>query len=221
MKGTLHKTEQGWTVRYLDYKKAHDIMYCGESLPLHPDDESLWMFAELNEEWKDKLDGKEVEFEIVSRVLGASGISQTFAKLITSKEQQKQLITEIMELDAKDGLYEDVKPKIDIQPMTQEEMNEIRNPAYKYFNIDDTVNDTVNELDKLAEKTFKGDDATTFVQREIWKDGYKKAKETLYTEEQVRELVSLIRTELVKNQYNHYSINYEEIIQSLKQPKKN
>jgi hypothetical protein len=76
-------------------------------------------------------------------------------------------------------LYEDVKPKIDIQPMTQEEMNEIRNPAYKYFNIDDTV----NEVDKLAEETFKGDDATTFVQREIWKDGYKKAKETLYTEE--------------------------------------
>jgi hypothetical protein len=68
-----------------------------------------------------------------------------------SKEQQKQLITEIMDLDAKDGLY-------------------------------DTVNDTVNELDKLAEETFKGDDATTFVQREIWKDGYRKAKEILYTE---------------------------------------
>ena len=64
-----------------------------------------------------------------------------------NKEQQKQLITEIMDLDAKDGLY-----------------------------------DTVNELDKLAEETFKGDDATTFVQREIWKDGYNKAKETLYTE---------------------------------------
>jgi hypothetical protein len=60
-----------------------------------------------------------------------------------NKEQQKQLITEIMNLDAKDGLY-----------------------------------DTVSELDKLAEKTFKGDDATVFVQREIWKDGYRKAQET-------------------------------------------
>jgi hypothetical protein len=72
--------------------------------------------------------------------------------LVMDKEQQKQLITEIMDLDAKDGLY-----------------------------------DTVSELDKLAEKTFKGDDATTFVQREIWKDGYRKAKETLYTEEQVNQ----------------------------------
>ena len=45
-------------------------------------------------------------------------------------------------------------------------------------------------------------------------------QENLYTEEQVREIVSLIRTELAKNQYNHYSINYEEIIQSVKQPKK-
>jgi hypothetical protein len=70
---------------------------------------------------------------------------------IGNKESQKELIKEIMDLDAKDGLY-------------------------------DTVNDTVNELDKLAEETFKGDDATTFVQREIWKDGYNKAKETLYTE---------------------------------------
>ena len=92
-----------------------------------------------------------------------------YAKLISSKEQQKQIITEIMDLDAKDGLY-----------------------------------DTVNELDKLAEETFKGDDATTFVQREIWKDGYKKAKETLYTEEQVRKAMKYM----------------EDYIQSLKKLKK-
>jgi hypothetical protein len=61
MKGTLHKTEQGWTVRYLDYKKAHDIMYCGESLPLHPDDldSEIVRWAENG-----SLENKEVEFEI-------------------------------------------------------------------------------------------------------------------------------------------------------------
>jgi uncharacterized Fe-S cluster-containing protein len=96
-----------------------------------------------------------------------------------NKEQQKQLITEIMDLDAKDGLY-----------------------------------DTVNELDKLAEETFKGDDATTFVQREIWKDGYNKAKETLYTEEQVREAMSMVR------KLSGVAYTNDEIIQSLKQPKK-
>ena len=34
MKGTLYK-ELGWIVRYFDTGKAHDIMYCGESLPLY------------------------------------------------------------------------------------------------------------------------------------------------------------------------------------------
>jgi hypothetical protein len=96
MKGTLHKTEQGWIVEYAKHSE----------LPLHPDDESLWMFAELNEEWKDKLDGKEVEFDIVSDTYEKPGKGNTYAKLIPSKEQQKQLITEIMDLDAKDGLYE-------------------------------------------------------------------------------------------------------------------
>jgi hypothetical protein len=98
---------------------------------------------------------------------------------IGNKESQKELIKEIMDLDAKDGLY-----------------------------------DTVNELDKLAEKTFKGDDATVFVQREIWKDGYKKAQETLYTEEQVREAMSMAR------KLSGVAYTNDEIIQSLKQPKK-
>ena len=49
----------------------------------------------------------------------------------------------------------------------------------------------------------------------------KYTEENTYTEQEVRELISLIRTELVKNQYNHYSINYEEILQLLKQNKKN
>ena len=113
-----------------------------------------------------------------------------------NKEQQKQLITEIMDLDAKDGLY-----------------------------------DTVNELDKLAEETFKGDDATTFVQREIWKDGYKKAQETLYTEEQVRMAIehtltlvgdnwSDIRFCLKADKFTPIRKPIEEFIQSLKLTKK-
>jgi hypothetical protein len=77
----------------------------------------------------------------------------------------------------------------------------------------------LNELDKLAEETFKGDDATTFVQREIWKDGYRKAKETLYTEEQVENiLIEYVKT----NPTKPYSVIkwFRKYIQSLKQPKK-
>ena len=86
MKGTLRKTEQGWVVRYFDTEKSYDVMYCGESLRLHPDNEDL-SYAVRDSDWE----GKEVEFEIVSRVLGASGIGQTFAKLIPSKESSYQL----------------------------------------------------------------------------------------------------------------------------------
>jgi hypothetical protein len=52
--------------------------------------------------------------------------------------------------------------------------------------------------------------------RAAFKAGYNKAKEVLFTEEQVMEIISLIRTELAKKQYNHYSIDYKKIIQSLK-----
>ena len=51
--------------------------------------------------------------------------------------------------------------------------------------------------------------------------GCKLTKENLYTEKQVMELIGKIRTELVKNDYNHYSIDYDKIIQSLKEDKKN
>ena len=129
MKGTLHKTEQGWIVEYAKHSE----------LPLHPDDESLWMFAELNEEWKDKLDDKEVEFEIVSEpnIYRSVGNIQenyaSYAKLIPSKEQQKQLITEIMDLDAKDGLYED-KIKVTIKKDSEVEkvFNSLREEKQKF-----------------------------------------------------------------------------------------
>ena len=198
MKGKLIKIEERWmvgTVCYADLWSNY--------MPLHLDDESLWMFAELNEEWKDKLDGKEVEFEIVRYckkhnsdpsknsvcTLDCGYDEVSYAKLIPSKEQQKELITEIMNLDAKDGLY-----------------------------------DTVNELDKLAEKTFKGDDATTFVQREIWKDGYNKAKETLYTEEQVnQEMIDFAEWCRIQYRLNGETFLIEQLFseyKSLKQPKK-
>jgi len=100
-----------------------------------------------------------------------------------NKEKQKQLITEIMDLDAKDGLYED-------------------------------------DVEKLVskEKAFDG----VIVEC------------TLYTEEQVREAIRMaweadsIDGTVDLNMVLHYGDNNdlrtkwseEEIIQSLKQPKK-
>jgi hypothetical protein len=190
MKGTLYKKimPSGWFVAFT----TGDFNFHRTELPLHPDDESLWMFAELNEEWKDKLDGKEVEFEIVEQCCTPEGQikryvdckgcdkKQNYAKLIPSKEQQKQLITEIMDLDAKDGLYED-----DVEKLAD------------------------NHVESLGFITFKNDYSNE--RRTSFIDGYNKAKETLYTEEQVKEIVEKSR---------ETGLTAEYLMLSLKQPKK-
>jgi hypothetical protein len=197
MKGKLIKDNEGWWVQHKAKGLDGNQEYIAESM-LHPNDVKFLEDCNLV---FDNLEARininpDVEFEIVTEVVASVGNSEeqdeytiSYARLIPSKEEQKELITEIMDLDAKDGLY-------------------------------DTVNDTVNELDKLAEKTFKGDDATTFVQREIWKDGYRKAKETLYTEEKVRKVIE--QSYSLGSAYRGvYSKKLEnEIIQSLKQLKK-
>jgi hypothetical protein len=48
-------------------------------------------------------------------------------------------------------------------------------------------------------------------------EGYNKAKETLYTEEDLKILIGKIRSALPEHNYNHYSIDYNGIIKSLKQ----
>jgi hypothetical protein len=90
---------------------------------------------------------------------------------IGNKESQKELIKEIMDLDAKDGLY-------------------------------DTVNDTVKELIEHGKQLEA------------------KAKQTLYTEEQVRKVIE--QSYSLGSAYRGvYSKKLEnEIIQSLKQSKK-
>jgi len=168
MKGTLHKTEQGWVVEYAKHSE----------LPLHPDEDELKMVMILNVPVCE-FEGKEVEFEIVIH----EETSKHYAKLIPSKEQQKELITEIMDLDAKDGLY-------------------------------DTVNDTVN---KMAEEMYGKGKVPDYEEGFI--DGYKKAQETLYTEEQVRFIIC--KSFLLGVDRGEYSKDFEDrMIESLKQPKK-
>ena len=122
MKGKLIKDDEGWWVQHKAKGLDGNLEYIAESM-LHPDDVER-MLPDDEKFVKDNC--PDVEFEMVTEVVASVGdldtqdyYSISYAKLIPSKEQQKQLITEIMDLDAKDGLY-------------------------------DTVNDTVNELDKLA-----------------------------------------------------------------------
>jgi len=99
------------------------------------------------------------------------------------KEQQKQLITEIMDLDAKDGLY-------------------------------DTVNDTVN---KMAEEMYGKGKVPDY--EEGFVDGYNKAQETLYTEQDINTIKRILIYDDDKNDTEKI-LEAVKIIQSLKQPKK-
>ena len=182
MKGKLIKIEERWmvgTVCYADLWSNY--------MPLHLDDESLWMFAELNEEWKDKLDGKEVEFEIVKKVPsehdvthGTFVVYKNYAKLISSKEQQQ--VTEI----------EDSK---DVVETMARDFYWSRQPKGKF----------------MAESS-RPDMVIGYV------EGYNKAKEDLFTEEQVRKAMFEAYVEC-ENGNNFFNVQ-DKIIQSLKQPKK-
>jgi hypothetical protein len=82
MKGFLHKTEQGWVVEYAKHSE----------LPLHPDDvKQINRDAQLFDNIEARIAAyPNVEFEILIE----EETSEYYAKLILSKEQQKQLITE-------------------------------------------------------------------------------------------------------------------------------
>jgi hypothetical protein len=178
MKGTLHKTEQEWVVKY-PISSVHPTL---QALPLHPDEDELKMVMILNVPVCE-FEGKEVDFEI-KPYDGNSKISEGwggYAKLIPSKEQQKRLITEIMEEDAKDGLYENVN--------------------------------------KMAEEMYGKGKVPDYEEGFI--DGYNKAKETLYTKEDVLKAGEI--GEINHFDYKHIVSLLDEakaINQSLKQPKK-
>jgi hypothetical protein len=213
MKGTLHKTEQGWVVRYLQTEPK----YIGERQSLqgvfiHPDYVALCSYS--------FYEGKEVEFEILQ------GADVLYAHLFKSnpKEKQKQLITEIMDLDAKDGLYEhSVSPtytgEYPFPPKDKCKQNDTVNDVDADFPIEHKLA-SVWVFDTNASKWSNNDD-TAGDNHASFIAGYLKAKETLYTEEQVREAIDIARKGTVTDAYGDlevlYSFEKEEIIQSLKQ----
>jgi hypothetical protein len=194
MKGKLIKDDEGWWVQHKAKGLDGNLEYIAESM-LHPDDVERML---PDDEKFVKENSPNVEFEMVTEVVASVGNSEeqdeytvSYAKLIPSKEQQKQLITEIMDLDAKDGLY-------------------------------DTVNDTVNKMAEQYVNTNYPEytnpkEKAAAIEDVCW--GYNKAKETLYTEEQVREAIGMARNGMSKSAYTIIATE-EEIIQSLKQPKK-
>lgn len=213
MKGFLHKTEQGWVVRY-DERTWQDPSAEDGELPLHPEQliPQYLAYRILD------FGNAQVEFEIVEgcctpegqikRYVDCKGCDkkQSYAKLIPSKEQQKQLITEIMDLDAKDGLYEDDVERFSFKHELQNLINE-----HSMENGSDTPDFILASFLYSCLESFNH----AVRQREQF---YNKAKANLYTEEQVRQAIDMATTS--KYDYKLEFYNSDEIIQSLKQSKK-
>jgi hypothetical protein len=223
MKGKLIKDYEGWWVQHKAKGLDGNLEYIAESM-LHPDD-----VKQIEEDAKvfDNIEARiaaypNVEFEMVTEVVASVGNSEeqdeytvSYAKLIPSKEQQKQLITEIMDLDAKDGLYED-------------EVSPTYTGEYPFPSKDRY--DTVNDIEKLAEQYVNTNypeytnpkEKAAAIEDVCW--GYNKAKETLYTEEQVNQKM-IDFAEWCRTQYklNGETFLIEQLFseyKSLKQPKK-
>ena len=71
MKGTLHKTEQGWIVRYIQEDPRDPL----PELPLHPEYQTI-LPLDLD------LEGKEVEFDWCVIVEHYTGKGKEYAKLL-------------------------------------------------------------------------------------------------------------------------------------------
>ena len=76
MKGTLHKTDEGWIVRY-NQEDPRDPL---PELPLHPEYQTI-LPLDLD------LDGKEVEFDWCVIVDHDTGKGREYAKLIQPREK--------------------------------------------------------------------------------------------------------------------------------------
>ena len=78
MKGTLHKTEQGWQVSHATYDMTINRWTAGKFL-VHPDYIKYYFLDE-------DAEGSEVEFEIINKLWGVNDDIISYAKLIKPKK---------------------------------------------------------------------------------------------------------------------------------------
>jgi hypothetical protein len=182
MKGTLHKTEQGWVVEYAKHSQ----------LPLHPDQTKYMHLTGKKPNGTFIHDGNEVEFEIVKKVPsehdvthGTFVVYKNYAKLINFQTAPlpvfQQLPTSVLEQDVVETMARDFYWS--------------RQPKGKF----------------MAESS-RPDMVIGYV------EGYNKAKEDLFTEEQVRQSMFEAYVEC-ENGNNFFNVR-DKIIQSIKQLKK-
>ena len=201
MNGRLNKTQEGyWNVLYTVHHPKVMVKEYNMSLPLHPDD--VQHVEEYIEDYKifhNLKPNMDVEFKIIEKIPescynnphceGDETCIQCYVKYAKLIAYPEQKV-------GNDGFLFDA------------------GSTYPPQNI---INDTI--YSKIETAIIAWELNGTRTAGNLTRELLTIIKENTYSEEQVRELIGKVRTELAKNNYNHYSIDYEQIIQSLKQPK--
>lgn len=198
MTGILHKTEQGWMVEYAKHAE----------LPLHPD------FIEMMDTCFTSKFSQEVEFEIVTEF--ENQCIYTYAKLIKEEkpfiDNRKDKLETLAKLLAKTwfyGKWDWETPNERVMQMLMQDLG-----LYPFKNEDEMIQQTRVDEDLYKEAVDKVELRNPRIMP--IENHSVESKETLYTEEQVREAFILGMESSSK--YSPQS-TFEEFIQSLKQPK--
>ena len=177
MKGKLEKTIKGqWVVRVISEEtpECDTIIEHGKQLPVHPDYVKYYFLDE-------DADGGEVEFEIVNKLWGTNDDIISYAKLIKPGMGSK---VDLQKLEAKlDKILSEETPE-SFHKWLESKRGPIRN--YHSPKIDEMLKEIEeDDVEKLAEINATWDDIDVYSYKLGFKEGYNKAKETLYTEEQM------------------------------------
>jgi hypothetical protein len=187
MKGTLMKTEQGWVVEYAKHAE----------LPLHPE------FIEMMDTCFTSKFTHEIEFEIVNETYD-EGKECFYAKPITGLIDTSQTVNHIGEVNEMVCAFE---PTTDTSSATI--CKHCGKEKFMHNHISDVGKMVDDYVYELAE-TYYGPGHYGLESKQGFIKGYTKAKETLYTEEQVREAMNCTVLSAKAK---------ERVIQSLKQHK--
>jgi hypothetical protein len=208
MKGTLTKTEKGWVVNYNYSVNKNDW----QTLSLHSDDvKILNNYGDYSVDW----DGKEVDFEIVTEwengEVGVNGL--TYAKLIHHPVDTNEMIDHIGEVNEMVNHVPDVGKMVEdgaapIDWLINQLENHIVLSAHGKLGTNRTGDYRIG-LRKAIDFCHQAKEM--------------ESKETLYTEEQVRDAMIEFQDWSFGLSADYFKEKYQsemtEIIQSLKTDK--
>jgi hypothetical protein len=140
MKGRLHNTKDGWVVKfeYIDDQYSSYMEFISIELPVISEQQSLYMFAELSDDWKNKCEGMEVEFEYLPNNKNTKFLLSGFAKI--KVDECEPIISDDFQIGP-DGAYEHSDRNISFQSILWKVSEQLQNVQYDNGDISDLGNE--------------------------------------------------------------------------------